>query len=92
MDREKGVDGSTDEQADIAVGIDGKDGFPHSQFEVLIYLFPHKLNWDAKRVYELYHHRYPAEAKSQLETARSSKNTSLAFSIEQFCRRYDILL
>ncbi|GAA3952405.1 hypothetical protein GO495_12120 [Chitinophaga oryziterrae] len=82
-----------DSDGDDDTPVENKTGnFPHSYFEVLIYLFSHRLGWEARETYERYYHRYPDQAKVQLKAGLSSKNPMIISGIEIFCKFYDILL
>ncbi|TQM50633.1 nucleoside phosphorylase [Arcticibacter tournemirensis] len=83
-------DDGDSEDSDDAIVIDSEKDFPHSLFEILIYLFPYRSSLEISQLYERYYHRFPVQAKAQLKIARGSRN--LESSIKKICRRYDILL
>ncbi len=64
----------------------------HKLFELLLYLFTNRDNWEIQSTYEKYFFRHNEIAKTQLIKALESKNESLTEELRQFIKDYEISL
>jgi hypothetical protein len=69
---------------------DGKENV--KGFEVLLYMFKCQGSWKVTPMYEQFFHRYPELGRAQITKALTATDGQLTNKIQQFCKRYDILL
>ncbi|MFA5781309.1 MAG: hypothetical protein WC868_03470 [Bacteroidales bacterium] len=64
----------------------------HKRFELLIYMFTNKNDWEIQSIYKRYYFQHSDKGKEQLRKALESRNQKLVAKIKQFVENYEISL